>query len=1485
MEVQDWYECVTCNSGRSTGLCVSCAVVCHAGHKLSAVKNSKFYCDCGVGNFKVKNGLCKCLTPVAKVGGDSSSTSTATATTTATTTATATATATATTAPVTAQPSDAEVTKLIGSIKTNVLNPLKSRIERKDIVLIGKYRKELSEKLKEFQDKYATFTLTMPVIAQFIQEATSAILEADSSVLAIAASKELEIDSKDVLTYCKQTESAIKSKNVTSVQHNYGFLQKKLPAFLEKHANNPLAAEIIATVNSVQVKYESEFAAILADKEIDEQAAIFKPMVQYLESAIKRQNVVSALRWIDELKNKFPAFQSKYSIYPKSHSLIDMVNNVFLQVEATLSTIIIEKEISDKIRSLQPIVKALEGALSRKDSKSAMTWLNRLQVQLDIFREKYETYPQSQSFIQMATELLIKAQAENYEVIQEERANKFLNEIKPKVHALKGAFERKDVDSICTWRGQVFNRVSAAEFEFASNPMAKGVIGDIKELLNKVDSEMGQVLVDKKFSESIKIMTPMMQALTGALDRKDIDIVIKYRNQLNSQLTPFTELYATQEAAKGFIQTANAQLNRVVSDLGPMILEKEIADRLVVMKPMVSSLRGSFERKDIPAIVSKKRVLEQRHQELVSLFPSSTSHSTVNELVQLLNQINESLGQAILEKEMETQMQTLNIPFKALTGALQRKDVLSSINWKRQLESQLAPFESKYQSLPQVTGFIQEARELISQVDTILGQEMIEKATEQLAQMSLKATQYDINSPVVVGEAGVTEAGTDEFEGMVDCVNKSNPKPKLKQDLYICLTCFSEPQAAIQGVCAGCRDVCHVGHTIGPKISIAASCSCERYEESNGPCQCTDSKQFPRQEYQPKPWVQELGFPSDDDLKFIIYCFQYIKKISNIFAELDEDSKDRDLKRIGDLQEGIYSIASQIGVNLNGPLKGLIEQEVKTSFAGTNQKLVPEFWNELMDKCKERGLGSIKNYSKDKVEKDQVIHGRMVYLDRYKFIEWGFIQGTPAGRELFNKKQEIHLSNHALIKNPIPWTKTSPTAEEKEKVDQFWKSFCDLTTDNIPQFTKLGDIEKLYNDAVKALSGIYYFNEFKFYVGDYISWLKYIETEKGAKPSHLPHSFENLFGWNDHADLALYACFHREWDKFFYQLGELMRKYSKAPKCKFAEDQVKFDRFAFYCQEFYESSTDTIKSYSFPLIRKWELKGKLGKSQEIIKQLEKHLGQDAAYLALKNEYEATRKNRMTILSQLTEKDIAFNKVLQDASTKFQSKNKEYISKNSPKSYLSFDNRLEIIPNISSQKGKDLIFENFRANDPNPYQVYELSNGNWFLSWGPEVDGAEDYKERLQIALDLAKRIYTQNSINYDISKNGTDKLAQYMAERSQSTKCKEGQWTVAGKINGLHNFTTHHSFVHPDASYALLVPQGAHSVIVDKRVSHFTYDYITVKGTRFEEKVTHYKWHVKYSLDKVAVDVEVKSLTCDLFSSLEGSKSSLYQLHSELRKI
>jgi len=65
--LQSWHDCYTCNLRTRCGICSVCVETCHKGHKISAPKFSRFFCDCGHGKL-IKAVKCNAIKDMTQYG-------------------------------------------------------------------------------------------------------------------------------------------------------------------------------------------------------------------------------------------------------------------------------------------------------------------------------------------------------------------------------------------------------------------------------------------------------------------------------------------------------------------------------------------------------------------------------------------------------------------------------------------------------------------------------------------------------------------------------------------------------------------------------------------------------------------------------------------------------------------------------------------------------------------------------------------------------------------------------------------------------------------------------------------------------------------------------------------------------------------------------------------------------------------------------------------------------------------------------------------------------------------------------------------------------------------------------------------------------------------------------------------------------------------------------------------------------------------------
>ncbi|EGG23131.1 hypothetical protein DFA_05261 [Cavenderia fasciculata] len=1275
--------------------------------------------------------------------------------------------------------------------------------------------------------------------------------------------------------YCDCGFGTLK-KDLSSSNNWFGQATTKLNEFKTKYQSigSEAAIKFINETELVLILAQETIGNLTIEKEIEGGIKEMTPMVKALEGGLTRKDIKSVQNWMTQLTVKFVPFNERFCQLKSAQSFIDQVNAVWLRVDAELGELIAEQEIEKAYKEIEPMVGALQGAMTRQDVKSAINWTNQLRAKLDQFRAKYFAYQQSVRLIETTTTILLNAESQFHDLIEEEKIEIATKELVPMISALKGALERKDIKSIINWNNVLHPKFQLFTQLFGANPLAIRTIQQVTDLLSTINSQLGDTLQEQTINDTVQSLQITLNALLGAYERKDLSSLANWKNQFNGRYQEFKSRYGDSRYAIVFIQKAETALTQIQNELGSLLVEKEINDRIVIVKPQLQSLRGSFERKEIPSIIAKKNSLVVILNQVNSTYPANelVKYSVFKECQDLFVSIDQSLGATIQEKEIEDRVATMTITKKALQGAMERQDLNSCANWKRVLDQQYKPFLDSFQSNPLASRFIQETNEIVAKLDTQFGRDLLELTTKKLNDIQLKspdlntlATPSSTSSP-----ATSTSAASAATTGEVQCKNKD--KNRLKQDFYTCLTCVRDSFDSNKIVCPSCRDVCHAGHVMGPLIRAVGTCDCEKLHV--GPCQCYDVKQYPRQEYQPLDWVKNIGIATDEEIKFIVTYYAYLIKIETRFKELGNDDREKKLEYISGLTDGVWSIGKQLGIDIgtSTTLKPFVEV-VKAEFVKIYGRILNESWKDIINLYKKKDTRNmVQPITAAKANGDDAdVVTRTVYLDYYESIlPWLFIQGTPKGRELFNQSKQNYLANNALVKEPIQHVAdySKDSDQDKQLSEEFWTKFVSITKDDTPTFELIQPIDQLLKEYEPKLKHARSFLEHKLAAQDYLALLKSFESKRCA-----PEGYIKTFSWGDSDQDVLRAVFKKDWTRFFGFLKKL------TSSCANAKDP----RFTFFANEFAKTSTERLKAKTIPLVYKFENKGKTEKSGPIINELETNLKGDKDIETMTPQYNDIRKRRQLVYNQLVSIDKEFNKVLETHSLQFQqSITKAHLQQLKATVHTSLDPLKEVIPNITKFKGTKVELRDF-DKEPTTQGVF----GGWHVTWDKEIDGGSDYTQLQEISNTLLAQLTAKNQIPNDISKTGKDMLNTYLIKRASVLK-GTGPWSASGTISGIHNYETNH-YASSDSETMLQsqIPKEARNINMKKVLSHYTTTTEHVRHTNIsiDRRTEHYTWSVSYVIDRVAVSIDTDSISCLYFSSVKGKSNSLSGIHQKLKDL
>eukprot|EP01132_Coremiostelium_polycephalum_P005683 gene5683-7073_t len=1116
----------------------------------------------------------------------------------------------------------------------------------------------------------------------------------------------------------------------------------------------------------------------------------------------------------------------------------------------TNTNIALDNEIKNEISKFTTFINPLKGAIDRKDPSSISNWRQQVTNKFKSFEEKYDLLSNNNQialdFISSTRELLKTAQVLYESLVVQQNIDSEIKAMSSMVKSLEGALARKDPSSCKNWTEEINKKLVPLNERYSQYPVAKQFIDSVNVLLERVRDEVPISMEDQKATEMIKQMSQLVSVMESSFNGRDYDRVLRCKSELDPFYRDFKSKYNSNRFATAYIASTDRLLERIRIELGPIIVEQEIKeefkeiDRLKYMFSYV--LRDQPNNLDL--IASNKQAIQDLVNGISTKYGDkipSDCRSNFEETKAFLSQIENTFGGKIAEREIGE----LPHLMKTLQSAIDRSDLKSIAKWYRVLQEQYQTLKSKYESNPIIT----QVKELLGKVNLEFGQNLIQN--------------------------GISSMSIDDTVGKVECSNAN----KNTFEMYMCLTCYSSPGATSRrySICSSCRDICHVGHTIGPKIRTSDQCKCgEGYFDSiNGSCQCLRGKKYPRQDYEPFEWVTQLGvLPTDQELQFIINAYDNIIEIERTFSYSDK-------RGIAGLVSMTFNeAAKKLKLDLvNGRISGFVKF-LQTKFQVYAKELMKEWWPSTLNEFKKQNI--IKLHQSDEItdERTENLLTRSIYFDRYHLVPWGFIQGTPSGRELFEQAWSTMIGNTKILKSPIPWM-----ADKDEQTDQFWNRFKEITNEDIPSFDWIPKLEQLLLEYDSKLPKTNRYNyEYRSYAQDFLDYLREVRDN-----TCLPSDFPKRFGPNKFGsvldlgadDLLFELLYRKEWSNVFDRLNRFKNTNYEEYKEKCKEKPEEFKRYTQFHQEFSVVIMNLLSITAMPLLLKHIHDGDIEKSEEIITQYEKHLPLDKSFLETMKSYQDIKAKRNQALTELQTIDNELKSILSSKSNEFRPKVEEYIQSVNAKDFNLYDVTKEIIPHIDEFRDRSIVIKGIDQEEKTSspiQQIYQVRNGNWKLEWSDTVNGGDLYKSLELIMIEIQHQILKKYQLQLEPSRDGKDQLNLYLLDRANHIKNgSTNGWSCVGKIQSIHNYTeTLTQDVESEAAALLLVPPNGRLLSLEKifvGTSINTTTTIRYTNIAFDTTRNNYVYQVTYEVYHSAIILQVNGFICDYFSSLDSNNS------------
>ena len=146
-----------------------------------------------------------------------------------------------------------------------------------------------------------------------------------------------------------------------------------------------------------------------------------------------------------------------------------------------------------------------------------------------------------------------------------------MSSLKSKAHWVKSSLERKSPEDAMKYANDLKEMFTPFVSKYSSLSKAKDTIGEIQEILNRVDTEVAPMVLEREIESAISSLKSKAHWVKSGLDNKDPHSTMKHSDELREKYTPFVEKYSNQTSAKSFIEEINKLLERVDNEVTPMI--------------------------------------------------------------------------------------------------------------------------------------------------------------------------------------------------------------------------------------------------------------------------------------------------------------------------------------------------------------------------------------------------------------------------------------------------------------------------------------------------------------------------------------------------------------------------------------------------------------------------------------------------------------------------------------------------------------------------------------------------------------------------------------------------------------------------------------------------------------------------------------------------------------------------------------------------
>lgn len=271
---------------------------------------------------------------------------------------------------------------------------LSRALDSKNIPHVMRMSEELKELMQPLLEKFASHEDAKPVL----EESQGLLDRVEAESGPIIREQEATELVQSARSFLNALTRALSSKDDARVAEYREKLEPMADQLREKYAEENVAKDFLAEVDSVLARVEDELGSIIAEKEISRISYTGNGALRWLESALDKKDSRMAQQHVPRIEEAVAALR-RYESFEAAKTLLATYTAALARVDSELGDIIASEEIKIASQAISSPLRALNSALDDKNVPRVIQMQERV-VELAAPLRKYANNAEAKPFLQ-----------------------------------------------------------------------------------------------------------------------------------------------------------------------------------------------------------------------------------------------------------------------------------------------------------------------------------------------------------------------------------------------------------------------------------------------------------------------------------------------------------------------------------------------------------------------------------------------------------------------------------------------------------------------------------------------------------------------------------------------------------------------------------------------------------------------------------------------------------------------------------------------------------------------------------------------------------------------------------------------------------------------------------------------------------------------------------------------------------------------------